>query len=203
MSLKGLREKAEYLRTDTIRLAVPAIYAMQEKMTEFLTANKGFMSITSIQVNSKLPVFMFKDSGRLEYCINPIIKRHWNKPEESLERCDTLPGIYCFVNRDTRISVEYLTINHQKKIKIKKSTLSGLKARIFQQALEQLHGIVWLDKASVIPEGKTKANVNKIYRIESSTYGKDYFAEGANELFFSGLSIEPLQMVKEHVGVRL
>jgi peptide deformylase len=108
------------------------------------------LAAPQIGKNIRLVVINSKDSA---FClINPkITKKSW-ATELDQEGCLSIPGIFGKVKRSKKITLYYYN-QAGKKIK---QTAQGLMARVMQHEIDHLDGILFIDKAVEIENGKGK-----------------------------------------------
>ena len=106
------------------------------------------IAANQIGINMKIIVINSKE-GPKEF-INPkIIKRSFVK-SKSIEGCLSFPGISGKAKRHKTITVEYQTLNGEKK----NICVSGLYSFVFQHEIDHINGIIFTDRLYKFTEGK-------------------------------------------------
>jgi peptide deformylase len=73
--------------------------------------------------------------------INPVVMSA-SGSQTGVERCLSLPGVPCTVTRAYEVTVEYHTLEGEKKT----MTCTGMDARVIQHEVDHLNGILIIDK---------------------------------------------------------
>lgn len=121
-----------------------------EMIPTMKNANGIGLAAPQIGKNIRLTVIETKN-GPLPL-INPKIIKKSFKKEISEEGCLSLPGVFGTVKRHKKIKFKALTPEGQEMI----YDAEGLFARVVQHEIDHLDGILFIDKAIEITEGKIK-----------------------------------------------
>ncbi len=109
------------------------------------------IGLAAPQVNQLLNLFIAQiDQDKIEVFINPSIIWRSNKQTPLEEGCLSLPGISAIVQRPEKVIVTYLNEKGQRKIR----KADGLLAKVIQHEFDHLNGILIIDKAVQITQGK-------------------------------------------------
>ena len=148
-----LRKKAQPVKTVTERDK-----GLIEDMVETMKLSEGVgLAATQVGISKRIIVYNPScDEWRADALINPVIvkKRGSEKKEEG---CLSLPGINGLVCRSTYIQVEGLDI----KGKPVCFEAKGLLARIFQHEIDNLDGILFIDRLSPVKRFMAKRKLKK------------------------------------------
>lgn len=123
-------------------------------MHETLFSQKNGVALAAPQVGVSKRVFiiapfLFKteEYEHLEpqtVCINPRIIWHSKDNKKMEEGCLSIPGVYGFVRRHSRATIEAQDVNGR----VFQMEASGLMAQIFQHEIDHLDGILFDTKAT-------------------------------------------------------
>ncbi len=142
----ALRQKGE----NVIDINSRDIQQLIADMKVTMVAANG-IGLAAPQVNKLLNIFIAQiDKDRIETFINPAIVWRSNKHTPLEEGCLSLPGISAIVERPEKIIITYLNEKGQRKIK----KAGGLLAKVIQHEFDHLNGILIIDKATDITQGK-------------------------------------------------
>ena len=90
--------------------------------------------------------------------INPLIINEFGPEEIHNEGCLSIPGLREDVNRQSKISVEYLDTDFVKQ----KEDIDGLYARVFQHEYDHLNGVLFIDHLSPLQKNIINRKLTKI-----------------------------------------
>lgn len=184
-------------------------------------------AVAANQVNGNYRILVYqKDNGDIVNCINPFVIKKIH-PVQVIASDPSFPNLACRVDSYNKITVSYLQADGV--LKKKEVKLKGYTAYKFLQAMDLLDGVIIFDNAistnysdkyfkviQVATEcrecgghGKVENNKEKHrYQICGNCQGlgrvgkPDYYIEGENVLWFSGLKIDPLTTKGHIVGVK-
>lgn len=125
-------------------------------MSKIMLLNGG-IGLAAPQVGISKRIFIMGTFGDITACINPKIILGTDKVREQ-EGCLSFPGLWLYVERYKTVGVQYQTITGEEKI----TTLTGLKAKVFQHELEHLDGICFDTKVGelALRRGREKQKKN-------------------------------------------
>ncbi|MFH1565431.1 MAG: peptide deformylase [bacterium] len=125
------------------------VEALIDDMIETLN-DSGGVGLAAPQINEGVRLVIIKHKDKDLVLLNPeIIKKSWKKNNDE-EGCLSLPGVNGFVRRHSKITVKA----KNRKFEDVEITGRGLLARIFQHEIDHLDGILFVDRAHKITEGK-------------------------------------------------
>jgi peptide deformylase len=114
-----------------------------QELVKFMYENNG-IGIAANQVGVPYRIFAMRGSPQNFVCINPRIVQ----PSEQLvtleESCLTFKGLYVKIKRSQHVRVRFATPNGD----MRTETFTGMTARIFQQQLDYLDGILYHTRAN-------------------------------------------------------
>lgn len=129
--------------------SIPVKEIVSEEMKTFLVdmeetmLEKDGIGLAAPQIGVHKRVVVVNTKDGVVALINPkIIKKSWRKEAEE-EGCLSLPGIYGFVKRSAKITVEAYGYDGEK-INFE---AKGLFARVIQHEMDHLDGILFIDRA--------------------------------------------------------
>ncbi len=139
-----LRQKA----VDIKKLSTD-IEVLIDDMIETLN-DSGGVGLAAPQIDKGVRLIIVKHKDKDLVLLNPeITKKSWKKNSDE-EGCLSLPGVNGFVRRHSKVTVKAKNRNF-KDVEI---TGRGLLARIFQHEIDHLNGVLFVDRAHKITEGK-------------------------------------------------
>jgi peptide deformylase len=160
-----LRQKAVSVPKDMF--GSPDLQALLDRMQKALREEQYGVAIAAPQIGVSLRIFMVRgfvmankyrndpDADTLadEEFINPVVTYRSEKKEVIPgEGCLSVPNMYGDIERSVRVRVVYYDRKGKKFIK----TGSGLMAEIFEHETDHLEGVLFIDKATNIHEGRDK-----------------------------------------------
>jgi peptide deformylase len=183
MKIEDLKTVIPLWDTEYIGHNLEEIDAINRKLMAAMMQHEGMQGITAKQIGIPAPMAVFqKRSGEFEFMINPeILKSHGR--QEGFYVCSSFPGFIGKVSRAPKIKVKY--INAQSLMR-KQVSLRADESFIFQYLTDLIQGIVLFDKAMTEVHWK---KYKKLYRVESSTFGYNYYLEGEYKLLFGGIDV--------------
>lgn len=114
-----------------------------QEMVKFIYDNNG-MAIAANQVGLPYQIIAMRGQPQNFVCINPRIVQ----PSEQLitleESCLTFSGLYVKIKRSQHIRVRFSTPNGDTRTE----TFTGMTARVFQQHMDYLDGILYYTRAN-------------------------------------------------------
>ncbi len=147
------RLQAESVQIDTVD---EAVIQLAERMAEIMFANKG-IGLAAPQVGLNVQLFIAiptLEPDDLRVYINPrIIESDGTQTSE--EGCLSFPDIFGQVKRANHVIVEAMDIDGD----TFQEEATELHARIIQHETDHLHGIVLLDKLSILAKMKFKKQI--------------------------------------------
>ncbi|MCD6544023.1 MAG: peptide deformylase [Flavobacteriaceae bacterium] len=152
----------------------PNLSELIENMKETMNNANG-VGLAAPQVDKAIRLFLadaspFSESDELEdeekeflkdfkrVFINPEIIAERGKEWAFSEGCLSIPNINEDVLRKEIIDIEYLDENFE----VKKETLNGLAARIFQHEFDHIEGVLFTDKLSTLKKRLLKKKLDNI-----------------------------------------
>ena len=121
---------------DDLRLILDRMMKVMEK------ANGIGLAANQIGIDKRF--FVLDVEGRKLKIINPEILEFGDELIEFEEGCLSIPGVYRNVTRPEKIRVKYMDENNE----VHEELLEGLISRAFQHELDQLDGVLFIDKIS-------------------------------------------------------
>lgn len=106
------------------------------------------VALAAIQVDVPLRIVVIrndfdnKDDRTFTVFINPVITKYEGKVEQDYEGCLSVPDVYGFVPRHTKVRVKAQD-EHGKEFRV---TAEGFLARIFQHEIDHTNGLVFIDR---------------------------------------------------------
>ena len=114
-----------------------------QELVKFMYDNNG-VGLAANQVGVPYRIFAMRGAPQNFVCINPRIVQ----PSEQLisleESCLTFKGLYVKIKRSQHVRVRFATPNGD----MRAETFTGMTARIFQQQLDYLDGILYHTRAN-------------------------------------------------------
>ena len=114
-----------------------------------MSEEKG-IGLAAPQIGKSIRLALVKTDEGVLPLINPRILRKSFKKELSEEGCLSIPKVYGNIKRSTSITVE-IEDKDGKKVKFK---AKGLFARVILHEVDHLDGVLFIDKAKEITEGR-------------------------------------------------
>ena len=140
-----LRRKAQ-----PISVITPEIKMLAEKMVVAMNEFKG-VGLAAPQINHSLRLMVITDhQGGATPMINPQITFSSKEKILSEEGCLSVPGVFGTVKRAAKIRYKYQTLDGKKMI----GKAKNFDAIIMQHEIDHLDGVLFLDKAEQIIEGR-------------------------------------------------
>jgi peptide deformylase len=156
-----LRRKTRALKTQELqRKEIKQLFLdMAKTMKE-----KDGVGLAAPQVGQDFKIVVINTKDGDVILINPkILRKSWKK-ELLEEGCLSLPEIFGLVKRSQKISLTALN-QDGKKIKFK---AEGMFARVIQHEVDHLNGVLFIDRAKEITQGKEKLEkINQELKIRS------------------------------------
>jgi len=119
------------------------IIELSQEMVKFLHDNNA-IGVSANQLGLQYRMFALRAYPQNFVCINPRIVQ----PSEQLvtleESCLTFKGLYVKIKRSQHVRVRFATPNGD----VRTETFTGMTARIFQQQLDYLDGILYHTRAN-------------------------------------------------------
>jgi len=119
------------------------ILELSQEMVKFLHDNNA-IGVSANQLGLPYRMFALRAYPQNFVCINPRIVQ----PSEQLvtleESCLTFKGLYVKIKRSQHVRVRFATPNGD----VRTETFTGMTARIFQQQLDYLDGILYHTRAN-------------------------------------------------------
>ena len=150
----ALRQKSQALKAADLQTKEikQLILDMEKTMVE-----KDGAGLAAPQIGRNLKIIVVNTKDGNLVLINPkILRRSWKK-EILEEGCLSLPEVFGLVKRSVRVKVIGLSQNG-KQVKFR---ASGFFARVLQHEIDHLDGILFIDKAKNITQGKDKLEILK------------------------------------------
>ena len=114
-----------------------------QELVKFMYDNNG-VGLAANQVGVPYRIFAMRGAPQNFVCINPRIVQ----PSEQLitleESCLTFTGLYVKIKRSQHVRVRFITPNGD----VRTDTFTGMTARIFQQQMDYLDGILYHTRAN-------------------------------------------------------
>jgi len=104
---------------------------------------RGGVGLAAPQVGEDLNVFLISYAFKRKVVLNPKILKYGTETSSYREGCLSIPGRMVKVWRPNSIDVEF----RDEKFELKKATISGFMARIFQHEFDHLQGKLIIDYA--------------------------------------------------------
>lgn len=153
LPLTNYKNPALRQKSVDIKKITPDIEILIGDMIETLNDSDG-VGLAAPQINKDIRLIIVKHKDNDLVLLNPeIIKKSWKKNSDE-EGCLSLPGVHGIVRRHSKVTVKAKNGNFED-IEI---TGKGLLARIFQHEIDHLDGILFVDRAHKITEGKDLLN---------------------------------------------
>lgn len=135
-------------------------------MAAVMKKNNGIgLAAPQVGLNMRLAIVKTKDG--IIVLLNPkIMKKSW-KQEIDEEGCLSVPGVFVLVKRPYKIKVVTTSMDGKEIV----FEAKGLFARVIQHEVDHLNGILFIDKAVKITQGKDRLeeyNKNLKLKIEKS-----------------------------------
>lgn len=112
--------------------------------------DSGGVGLAAPQVNKNIRLIIVKHEDDDLVLVNPeIVKKFWRKNSDE-EGCLSLPGVHGIVRRHSKIIVKA----KNRKFEDIKIVGKRMLARILQHEIDHLDGILFVDRAVKITEGK-------------------------------------------------
>jgi len=146
-----LRKKSEKAEKIT-----PEIKKLIEDMIETMEENDG-VGLAAPQVGVSKRVIIVETEKGPEGFINPKILKKTKETEIDWEGCLSIPGVFLKIKRWKGIEVEALN-QRGEKVLVK---AVGLVARIFQDEIDHLNGILIIDRVGFWQKLKIKRQLQK------------------------------------------
>ena len=141
---KVLRKKAKKVSDFNAELKEIA-----ENMYKSMQNDKG-IGLAGPQVGVDKQILVVESNGEYTTYINPEITYFSKSTLSTEEGCLSLPGIFGYVTRAKKIHIKYKDVEG----KTNKEKLKGLYSVILQHEVDHLNGILFIDRAEEITQGK-------------------------------------------------
>jgi len=141
---KVLRKKAKKVSDFNAELKEIA-----ENMYKSMQNDKG-VGLAGPQVSVDKQILVVENNGEYITYINPEITYFSKSTLSTEEGCLSLPGIFGYVTRAKKIHIKYKDVEG----KTNKEKLKGLYSVILQHEVDHLNGILFIDRAEEITQGK-------------------------------------------------
>ena len=141
---KVLRKKAKKVSDFNAELKEIA-----ENMYKSMQNDKG-VGLAGPQVSVDKQILVVENNGEYITYINPEITYFSKSTLCTEEGCLSLPGIFGYVTRAKKIHIKYKDVEG----KTNKEKLKGLYSVILQHEVDHLNGILFIDRAEEITQGK-------------------------------------------------
>ena len=120
-----------------------------ENMYKSMQNDKG-VGLAGPQVSVDKQILVVENNGEYITYINPEITYFSKSTLSTEEGCLSLPGIFGYVTRAKKIHIKYKDVEG----KTNKEKLKGLYSVILQHEVDHLNGILFIDRAEEITQGK-------------------------------------------------
>jgi len=120
-----------------------------ENMYKSMQNDKG-IGLAGPQVGVDKQILVVESNGEYTTYINPEITYFSKSTLSTEEGCLSLPGIFGYVTRAKKIHIKYKDVEG----KTNKEKLKGLYSVILQHEVDHLNGILFIDRAEEITQGK-------------------------------------------------
>lgn len=155
-----LSKKAEEVKEIT-----PEIKKIIGEMKELVKEREDIAGLAASQIGILKRIIVVQAEKESLVFINPKIIEKTKETETMEEGCMSLPGIFLKIKRWKGIKVKTLD-EEGKEIQIK---AVGFIARVFQQEIDHLNGILIIDRISPIERFKLKRELKELEK----SYGSD------------------------------
>lgn len=136
-----LRQETALIKPDDI--AGDAIGSLISGMLETMKNARG-IGLAAPQISELLRMTVINIGGDDQIFINPRIVSKSIKQVNFEEGCLSIPGVYGWVKRPEKVTVDYADLSG----KGRRGKFSGLLARVLQHEIDHLDGILFIDKVS-------------------------------------------------------
>ncbi len=120
-----------------------------ENMYKSMQNDKG-IGLAGPQVGVDKQILVVESNGEYTTYINPEITYFSKSTLSTEEGCLSLPGIFGYVTRAKKIHIKYKDVEG----KTHKEKLKGLYSIVLQHEVDHLNGILFIDRAEEITQGK-------------------------------------------------
>ncbi len=145
----SLRERSKEVDPETI--GTPEFQAFCDVMVETMFVEDG-VGLAAPQVGHNIRVIVVNENDGAEVFINPEIIKKSDAMASGQEGCLSVPGVWGMVERHKKVTVRALT-RHNRTVEF---TVKGFDAVKFQHEIDHIDGVLFIDKATEIVEGKEK-----------------------------------------------
>jgi peptide deformylase len=153
LQLTKFKDPALRKKSVEIKELTPEIKILIEDMVETLKTADG-LGLAAPQVNKNIRLILVSHKDEFLVLINPkIVKKSFRKNTDE-EGCLSLPGVFGKVCRYSKVTVKAKNKNFED-VEI---VGSGMLARILQHEIDHLDGVLFVDKARKITQGKELLN---------------------------------------------
>ncbi|TAN57492.1 peptide deformylase [Patescibacteria group bacterium] len=140
-----LRRKSEKFEKIGSREAKKLVFKMLETMKE-----KRGVGIAAPQINEGVQAIIVDTADGPLALYNPKLLKTSKKKESGEEGCLSVAGVYGIVPRFTSVEVEA----QNEKAEIVRIKAEGFFARVLQHEIDHINGVLFIDRATKITEGK-------------------------------------------------
>lgn len=147
-----LREKSQEVKEIN-----PEIRKLIEDMKETMIKNEG-VGLAAPQVGVLKRIIVVATEKKPLAFINPKIIKKTKETETDWEGCLSIPDVFVKIKRWSGVEVEALD-EEGKKVQVK---ATGLLARIFQDEIDHLNGILIVDHASPLEKLKLRKKLKEL-----------------------------------------
>jgi peptide deformylase len=140
-----------------VKEVTPEIKKLIEDMIETMKKNDG-VGLAAPQVGFSKRVIIVETEKGPQGFINPKILKKSKETEIDWEGCLSIPGVFSKIKRWKEIEIEALD-KEGKRVRIK---AAGLVARIFQDEIDHLNGILIIDRIGFWQRFKIKRQLQKL-----------------------------------------
>lgn len=127
------------------------IQELIRNLRDTMIQNNG-IGLAAPQVGILKRIFVVYTKNGIIAWINPRILKKSFKKNTAEEGCLSIPQVFGKVKRHSKIKISAYNESGAKKI----FTAEGLYARVIQHEIDHLNGILFIDKASEITQGRDK-----------------------------------------------
>jgi len=128
-----------------------------QELIKFMYDKNG-IGISANQVGIPYRVFAMRGSPENFVCFNPRIVQPSEQQIALEEGCLTYPGLYVKIKRPQHVRVRFQTPNSDTRTE----TFTGMSARVFQQQLDYLNGVLYFNRANRYHRDKGFKNRRKV-----------------------------------------
>lgn len=116
---------------------------LSQEMVKIIHEKNG-MALAANQIGIPYRIIALRGQPQNFVCINPKIVQHSEQLVTLEESCLTFSGLYVKIKRSQHIRVRFATPNGDTRTE----TFTGMTARVFQQHMDYLDGILYYTRAN-------------------------------------------------------